>query len=82
MEAPPNEGPHTREKFCQDEGFREVVVGARIQPFDSLLDQTSRRQHQDRRFYSSLAKLAADFDSAEVGQTNIEKNGVVSDVGT
>jgi hypothetical protein len=82
METPPNECPHTRKEFRQGEGFREVVVGACIQAFDSLLDQTSRREHQDRRFYSSLAELAADFDPAEVGQTNIEKNGVVSDVGT
>jgi hypothetical protein len=71
VEAPPNECPHTRKEFGQDEGFRQVVVGACIQSFDPLLDQTSRREHQDRCFYPLLAQLAANFDSAKVGQTHI-----------
>src|SRR3981189_2394250 len=36
MEAPANEGPHTRKEFRQDEGFREVVVGTGVQAFDPL----------------------------------------------
>jgi hypothetical protein len=71
MEAPPNECPHSRKEFGQNEWFRQVVVGACIQSFDPLLDQASRREHHDRRFYPSLAQLAADFDSAKVGQTHI-----------
>src|SRR5712664_4473143 len=80
MEAPANECPHTRKELRQDEGFREIVVGTCIQAFDPLLDQTSRRKHQHGGLYSSLTQLAADFDPAQVGQTHIEKNGVVGNV--
>src|ERR1700730_16467823 len=45
MEAAPNQGPHPREKFCQDKGLGEVVVSAGIQPLHPLLDQTPSREH-------------------------------------
>jgi hypothetical protein len=67
VEAPPNERPHTRQEFRQDEGFREIVVGTGIQAFDPLLDQTPRCKHHHGGLYTALAQLAADFDPAQVG---------------
>src|SRR2546429_9571879 len=51
-----------------------------VQPFPPLFDQASSREHQDRGFYPSLAQLAADFDTTQARQSDIEKNGSVSDV--
>src|ERR1700674_4662037 len=80
MEASSHKRPHTRQEFCQDKGLGEIVVSTGVQPFHPLLDQASSREHQDRSFYPSLAQLAADFDAAQARQSDIEKNGIVSDV--
>jgi hypothetical protein len=82
MKTSSNQRPDAREKFCQDKGLGEIVISAGIQAFDPLLDQVSSREHQDRSFYPSLAQLAADLDSAKTGQSDIEEDGVVRDIGT
>src|ERR1700731_5169160 len=80
MEAPSHKGPHTRQEFCQDKGLGEIVIRTGVQALHPLLDQASSCEHQDRSLYSSLAQLAADLDPAKAGQSDIEKNGIVSDV--
>src|SRR6267143_188818 len=74
MEAPANQCSNPRKKLRQDKRLGEIVIGPGVQALDTLLDQTSRREHQHGRFYAPLTQLAADFDPAEVGQAHIEKN--------
>jgi hypothetical protein len=80
MEAPSHKRPHTRQEFCQDKGLGEIVIRTGVQALHPLLDQASSREHQDRSLYSPLAQLTADLDPTKAGQSDIEKNGIVSDV--
>jgi hypothetical protein len=80
VKASPDEGSHTREEFRQDKGLGEIVVRTGVQALHSLLDQTSSGEHQDGSLDPSLTQFAADFHAAEAGQTDVEKNGIVSTV--
>src|SRR5260370_33406437 len=80
MEARSHKGPHARQEFRQAKGLGEIVIRPGVQAFHPLFDQASSCEHQDRSFYSSLAQLTADLDSTKAGQSDIEKNGIVSDV--
>src|ERR1700730_13198286 len=81
MEAPSNECPHPCEEFRQNEGLREIVVRTGVQPFHSLFDQTASREHQHGRLNPSLAQFAANFHAIDPRQPNVQKNGVVKDLG-
>src|SRR6266446_6197656 len=80
VKAPAHQCTDPRQEFRQNKRLGEVIVGTRIEPFNALLDQSSRGKHHHGRLNSSLSQLPADFDSAEIGQTHVEKNRVVRNV--
>ena len=45
--GPPQERAHAREELLERERLRHVVVGARVEPGDAVLDLDARGQHED-----------------------------------
>ena len=75
--AAPYESPQAREELRERERLREVVVRARVEPGDAILDAVARGQHQHRRPDALLANPPADLDPVEPGQHQVEDDRVV-----
>ena len=73
----PDKGSHPRQQFGDREGFRKVIVCAGVESLDALLHQAARRQHQDGHVHLCFANLAADLNTAQPGETYVEKHAVV-----
>ena len=73
------EGPEAGEQLVEGEGLRQVVVGARIEPADTILDRVTRRQHQHRRPDTVLPEPAADVEAVDARQHHVEDDRVVVD---
>ena len=78
--APPDERTNSREQFGYGEWFRQVIVCARIQTFDSLLDETARGEHQNGSIHSGITQFAANLQSTQPRESNVEQNAVIRGV--
>ena len=63
------------EKLARIEGFRQIVVGADLQPDDPVGVVAAGRQHQDRDGGAG-AQAPADLEAVDVGQHDVEHHGV------
>ena len=59
------------------EWLGQVVIGPAVERADLVGCAVARGQHQDRRPDSSLSELLADLESADLGQHQVEHDGVV-----
>src|SRR5437667_188534 len=66
-----------REELVEGERLYEIVVGAGVESFDAIADGRARGQHEDRDLIAGGPQAAADLDTVETGQTEIEDDGVV-----
>ena len=76
LEAPAQEGAEAGQQLRQGEGLDQVVVGARIESLDPVVDGVAGRQHQHRRVVAGAAHAAADGQAVEVGQPEVEDERV------
>jgi hypothetical protein len=81
MKAATDKSSDASQQFSQREGFSEIVVGTGVQPGNSLLDQTSGREHHHWSFNALLAEFTADLKSTDTGKANVEKDSVIRYVG-
>jgi hypothetical protein len=66
-----------RGQFLQRERFGHVIVGARFEAGELLLERVARGQHQHRRVLVRLAaQLLADLDAVHPGQGQVEHDHV------
>ncbi len=70
------QGAHARHQLAQREGLDEVVVGARVEAGDAVVDLPARGEHQHRRAVASVAQAPADLEAVEVGHGDVEDHRV------
>jgi hypothetical protein len=71
MEAAADQRSDAGKKFGKHEGLSQIIIGAGVQAFDALLDESARGEHHDGRFDSALAQFAADFDSTYAWEAHV-----------
>ena len=76
--APPQQGPHSRQQFFDRKGFRQVVIGARVQPLDSLIDLRPGREDQHRCLDFLLPDPLQDLQPRQPWQHQIQDDEVVA----
>ena len=74
---PAGERPQPREQLAEGERLDEVVVGARVETLDPVLDRVARGQHQHRRPDAAGAQLAAGGEAVDPRQHHVEDDRVV-----
>ena len=67
---------HTREQLLGRERLHEVVVGARVQARDAVLDSVARGQKQDRQRKPLGPQAPAHREPVEPGQADVEHDEV------
>src|SRR4051794_16954242 len=72
---PAQQRPQSGEQLLALERLDEVVVGARVEPFDARLDRVARGEHQDRHVVGR-AQPPRDLDAVELGQSEVEDDEV------
>jgi hypothetical protein len=65
-----------REQLLERERLGQVVVGARLQPRDAVVDGIARGEHQHRRAVAGVAHPPADLEPVEAGHQHVEQHGV------
>src|SRR5581483_2226075 len=65
-----------RGELAERKGFREVVVGTRVEPPHAVLERVAGGQHEDRGPHPSLAEPAADLESVHVRQHDVQDDRV------
>ena len=71
--------PHARFEFLDREGLHEVIVRARGQAADLVVERIARGQHQYRRGFPGFpAQLAADLEPVHARHHQVEDDGVVA----
>ena len=75
--GPPGQRPQPRRELLVGERLDEVVVGARVEAGDPVADRVARGEHQDRQRREPLrAQPAGDLEPGDVGQADVEDDGV------
>ena len=64
-------------QLAQRKRLHEVVVGARVQPGDAVVDLPARGEHQHRRAVAAAAHPPADLQAVDPGHRDVEHHGVV-----
>ena len=69
---------HAADQLHHAEGFREVVVGARVEPADGVVFGALRRQHHDgKRLHGGVfANQAEDLEPVGAGKHDVEQNQI------
>src|SRR5262249_7008677 len=73
--SPPQDGADPGQQLLELEGFRQIVVGAGLQPLDPLVNVAARRQHDDRDV-AGLPDPSADVEAVQSGQVQVEEDKV------
>lgn len=70
---------HARARFelAEIERLDEIVVGAKVQRADPVLDFRTRRQHQHRRRLFPGAQMAQDLKPVEPRQHDVEDHEII-----
>jgi hypothetical protein len=71
---PPEDGADPREELLEVERLHEVVVGARVESGDPVLDRVARRQHDDRRHDAPRSPAAQDVDARLAREHPVEQH--------
>src|SRR5437868_3016218 len=64
------------EQLLAFERLDDVVVGARVQALDPLLEPVAGGEHEDADVVLALAQLLGDLDAVELGQPEIQQDHV------
>src|SRR4051812_42039454 len=73
--APAQERAQPRQQLLEVERLDQVVVGAGVEPLDARVDRVARGEHQDRHVAVG-AQAAGDLDAVDLGQPQVEHDGV------
>ena len=68
----PGERADSSRKLGVGERFHEVVVGARVQAGDTILDGVAGREHQDRSCAAGPSNLPGDIETRTVRQPHVK----------
>src|SRR5579883_3043137 len=63
---------HPGEELGNAEGLHEIVVGAELQPQNTIDLRGFRRHHQDRRVVSAIAQRTTNFQPINPGKQHVE----------
>jgi len=74
----PDERLQTRQQFCKRERLRQVVVAARLQAFDAIVDSTARAQNQYRREHAARTDAVDQSQPIETRQHHVDNGGIVA----
>ena len=67
-----------RLELLQRERLDEVVVGARVEAGDPVVDRVAGGEHEHRRVVARLAQAHADLEPVELGHRDVEHHRVVA----
>ena len=73
--------PHPRRELVEAEGLDEVVVGARIEPGDTVGHRVARRDDQNAHLVACTAQVAQQLEAALPRQSEVEQHQRVRIVG-
>ena len=74
--GPPQQRAQPRLQLAQRERLDQVVVGARVEPRDAVVDGVARGEHQHRRPVAAGAHPAAHLQPVDPGHRDVEHDGV------
>src|SRR5207344_2397794 len=75
--APAGQGPHPGDQLGEVERFGQIVIGAQVQPFDPVLDQTGGGEHEDTAGAWRVHDLLAEGVTVQPGQVAVENYDVI-----
>ena len=78
---PPQQRAQARLQLLERERLDEVVVGARVEPGDPVVDRVAGGEHQHRRAVAGVAQAAADLQAVDPGHRDVEHDRVVAHLG-
>jgi len=73
---PSQQRAQPRLQLAQRERLDQVVVGARVEAGDAVVDGVARGQHQDRGAIAAAAHAPADLEAVDAGHRHVEHDGV------
>src|SRR5438034_11655187 len=76
--APPQQGPHSRQQLFDRKGFRQVVIGARVQTLHPLIDLRPGREDQHRRLNLFLPEFLQNLQTEHSREHEIQDDQVVA----
>ncbi len=76
---PAQQRVQARGHLFEGERLDDVVVGARLEPADAVLDLVARGQDADGHVVAAVAQLAQDLEAVEVGHPEVEQDHRGSD---
>ena len=68
----PEPGPHTGQEFLESERLPQVVVRAKIEPFDPVVHASPGTEHEDRNRGSPLPQARKHIKAIQAGQAEIQ----------
>jgi hypothetical protein len=68
----PEPGPHTGQEFLETERLPQVVVRAKIEPFDPVVHASPGTEHEDRNRGSPLPQARKHIKAIQAGQAEIQ----------
>jgi hypothetical protein len=74
---PPDQCSHARQQLGDREGLGQVVICAKIQSLDAVVDPITSGQEQDRHGLASCTHLGEDLEAGDLGQHDVEDEQVV-----
>ena len=74
---PTRQRPQARHELRDGERLGQIIVGACIEPADSIGEGTPRAEHQHRSPPAVRPKAAADLPTVQVGQPEVEHDEIV-----
>src|SRR6266850_1409879 len=72
----PKQGTNSSQQFCERERLDQVIVSARIQTGNAILQCIARGQQQNRRLDASLPNARQNLKSIAAGKHEIQKNQI------
>lgn len=84
--APAMDGPAAEfdmdpgEQFLERKGFHDIVIGANLQPGHAVRDGVTGRKDDDGQGLIGSAEAAADFESVDLREEQIEDNQIWPDL--
>ncbi len=75
---PPPQGPQARQQLGEGEGLGQVVVGARVESRNAILDGAQRRQEQNGQAATGGPGGATDAQPVAARQAYVEHHDIVA----
>ncbi len=75
--TPANEGVYAGDQLSEIERLDQIVIGAPVEAFDSVIDGILGRQHDDGRVFPLLTQLLDRLKAIDAGQHDVDDETVV-----